>query len=82
VQKYKQTPAANDEDGVDAARASFLLIAQGGGSHANDASKYLTEINSTVMVPPVRKSPPVVKQDLASPKALDDLPCDSNPRCV
>jgi serine/threonine-protein kinase len=73
VEKYKRALGANDKDGVDAARASFLLIAQGGGSHANDASKYLTEIKSVVIVPPVTQPPPpAVKQDSRLAKALDE----------
>lgn len=57
VQKYKQALAANDKNGVEAARASFLSIAQGGGTHANDASAYLSEIRSRLTVPPERASP-------------------------
>jgi eukaryotic-like serine/threonine-protein kinase len=73
LQKYKQALAANDKNGVDAARASFLLIAQGGGSHANDASKYLSEINSRATAPPVAPPPPpVAKQDLRSAKPQDE----------
>jgi hypothetical protein len=70
VQKYKQAVAANDKNGVDVARASFLLIAQGSGSHANDASKYLSEINSRIAAPPV--APPAVKQDLPSTRVQDE----------
>jgi hypothetical protein len=57
VQKYKQALAADDKNGVEAARASFLSIAQGGGSHANDASTYLSEIKSRVTPPPSAKAP-------------------------
>lgn len=57
VQKYKQALAADDKNGVEAARASFLSIAQGGGSHANDASIYLSEIKSRVTPPPSAKAP-------------------------
>jgi len=57
VQKYKQALAADDKNGVEAARASFLSIAQGGGSHANDASAYLSEIKSRVTPPPSAKAP-------------------------
>jgi hypothetical protein len=56
VQKYKQALAANDKNGVEAARASFLSIAQGGGSHANDANTYLSEIKSRLSAPPFAKA--------------------------
>jgi len=65
VQKYKQALAADDKNGVEAARASFLSIAQGGGSHANDASTYLSEIKSRVTVPPGRAFS-------SNPKAQDE----------
>jgi hypothetical protein len=73
VQRYKQALAANDKNGVEAARASFLVIAQGGGSHANDASKYLSEINSRVTAPPAAQIPPqVARQDIPSAKPQDE----------
>jgi serine/threonine protein kinase len=56
VQKYNQALAANDKSGLEAARASFLSIAQGGGSHANDASTYLSEIKSRLTPPPSSKA--------------------------
>jgi hypothetical protein len=65
VQKYKQALAANDKNGIEAARASFLLIAQGGGSHANDASTYLSDIKSRLTAPPDRAS-------TSNPKAQDE----------
>jgi hypothetical protein len=63
VQKYNQALAANDKSGLEAARASFLSIAQGGGSHANDASTYLSEIKS-------RLTPPLSSK--AADKAADE----------
>jgi len=56
VQKYKQALAADDKNGVEVARASFLLIAQGGGSHVNDANTYLSEIKSRLTPPPSAKA--------------------------
>jgi hypothetical protein len=67
VQKYNQALAANDKSGLEAARASFLLIAQGGGSHANDASTYLSEIKSKLTPPPSGKA-----ADKAVDKAADE----------
>ncbi len=74
VQKYNQALAANDKNGIEAARASFLLIAQGGGSHANDARKYISEINERVTTAPVAAPPPppVAKQEIPSTKAVDE----------
>ena len=56
VQKYKQALAASDKNGVEAARASFQAIAQGGGSHANEANTYLGEIKSKLSAPPFSKA--------------------------
>ena len=65
VQKYKQALVADDKNGVEAARASFLLIAQGGGSHANDASTYLNEIKSRLAPPPSSKAADKVADEAA-----------------
>jgi serine/threonine protein kinase len=56
VQKYKQALAASDKNGVEAARTSFQAIAQGGGSHANDANTYLSDIKSKLSAPPFSKA--------------------------
>jgi hypothetical protein len=72
VQKYKAL-AANDKNGMEAAHDSFLSIAQGGGSHANDARTYLSEINDRLTTPVAAPSPPpVARQDLPSAKAVDE----------
>jgi ketosteroid isomerase-like protein len=73
VQNYNQALAANDKNGLEAARASFLGIVQSGGSHKDDARKYLSEINDRVSTSPVAPPPPppVAKQEIHSTKALD-----------
>jgi len=48
VQRYQQAASAADKNGLAAARTSFQSIVQGGGPHANDAQKYLTELDSKV----------------------------------
>jgi hypothetical protein len=43
VQKYQ---AASDKNSLEAARNSFQSVAQAGGSHAADARRYVSEINT------------------------------------
>jgi eukaryotic-like serine/threonine-protein kinase len=64
VQSYKQALAANDKSGIDAARDAFMWIAQGGGPHASDARKYVSEINEKNTTAQLAPPPaPVVKQE-------------------
>ena len=73
VQKYKQASAANDKSGIDAARDSFLLIAQGGGLRAADARKYVSEINEKNTTAQLAAAPPpVAKPETPSLKSLDE----------
>jgi ketosteroid isomerase-like protein len=73
VQKYKQAQAANDKSGIDAARDNFIWIAKGAGPHADEARKYVSEINEKYTTSqPAPPPPPVTKQELPSTKALDE----------
>ena len=55
MQRYQ---AANDKNGLEAARNSFQSVAQAGGAHAADARRYLGEINSKLTA---------LKQEIAPP---------------
>jgi hypothetical protein len=72
LQKYQQAASASDKAGLEAARSSLQPIAQGGGSRAADARRYLGELNSKLaaltqeVAPPKTTSriePPVQKID-------------------
>jgi serine/threonine protein kinase/uncharacterized protein YbaR (Trm112 family) len=74
VQRYQQAASANDKDGLAAARTDFQSIVQGSGPHADDAQKYLADVNTrltalnqasiSVAKPPVKsETPPVATVD-------------------
>ncbi|MGH9543630.1 MAG: hypothetical protein ACRD23_00275, partial [Terriglobales bacterium] len=71
VQKYKQAFAANDKSGIDGARDSFLLIAQGGGLRAADARKYISEINEKNTTAQLAAAPPA-KPGLPATRVADE----------
>jgi eukaryotic-like serine/threonine-protein kinase len=72
VQKYKQALAANDKNGMSAARDSFLSIVQGNGARANDARTYVSEINDKITASAVANAtPPVARQGIPSGNAPD-----------
>ena len=71
VEKYQRV-APNDKSGLESARNGFQSIAQGVGSHASDARKYVEEINARLAAlntPP----PPPLKAEPTSRKATDEL---------
>ena len=73
VQKYKQAQATNDKSGIDAARDSFMWIAQNGGPHATEARKYVSEINERNTTSQLAPPPsPVANQKAPSTEALDE----------
>jgi eukaryotic-like serine/threonine-protein kinase len=78
VQRYQ---AANDKNGLEAARNSFQSVVQGGGSHAGDARRYLGEINSKLaaMKPEATPLPqqPATKVEVPAAK-VDERPAISN----
>jgi hypothetical protein len=74
VQRYQQAVNANDKNGLTAARNDFQSVIQSGGPHADEAQKYLADVDSKLAVlnqppvlpmkPPVKpEPPPVVKVD-------------------
>jgi hypothetical protein len=78
VQRYQ---AASDKNALEAARSSFQSVAQGGGSHAGDARRYLTEINSKLAAMKQQETPPVQqpapKVETPAPK-IDERPAISS----
>ena len=68
LQEYQQ---ASDKKSLEETRNSFQPIAQGDGSHAVDARRYLNDINAKIaaLSQPVV---PVVKQEIPSTRASDE----------
>lgn len=65
VQKYRQAAAANDKNGLSAARSDFQSIAQNGGAHASSAQQYIGEINrklDALNAPPPPPTPVAPKE--------------------
>jgi hypothetical protein len=78
VQRYQ---SASDKNGLEAARNSFQSVAQGSGSHAADARRYIGEINSKLaaMKPDVPPPPPQAAAKVDVPPAkIDERPAISN----
>jgi hypothetical protein len=78
VQRYQ---AASDKNTLEAARNSFQSVAQGGGSHAGDARRYLGEINARLAAmkqevpPPAQQPTPKVEVPAAK---VDERPAINN----
>jgi len=76
VQRYQRLANSNDLKGLVAAKADFQTLVQGGGSHAEEAQKYLNELNNKIALlnqppvapptSPVRKSTTFVTADNAA----------------
>jgi hypothetical protein len=71
LQEYHQS---NDKKGLEAARSSFQPIAQGDGSHAAEARRYLNDINARIadLSQPVTPSPPAVTRREIPPGRAND----------
>ncbi|MGA9797672.1 MAG: protein kinase [Terriglobales bacterium] len=74
VQRYQ---SANDRNALESARNSFQSVAQGGGSHAGDARRYVGEINAKLAAIRQETTPPppqpAAKVDIA-PAKIDERP--------
>jgi hypothetical protein len=70
VQKAQQALNGGDKATLEASRSALQNIAQGGGSHAGDAQKYVDQINAklTAMQPP----PPPAKPETPSGPSDND----------
>jgi eukaryotic-like serine/threonine-protein kinase len=66
VQRYQQAINANDKSGLAAARSEFQSISKGGRPHADEAQRYLSDIDARLAVlnapPPL--PPPVSKPEV------------------
>ncbi|MGB9472022.1 MAG: hypothetical protein WBQ59_21950, partial [Candidatus Acidiferrum sp.] len=82
VQKYQQATAANDKNGLTAARGDFQSVIQNGGPHAGEAQRYRTEIDNKLAAlnqPAVSPPQPPAKIENPPPVKVDD---DGNVRAV
>jgi eukaryotic-like serine/threonine-protein kinase len=69
VQRYQLAAGANDKNGLTAARNDFESVIQSAGSHAEEAQKYLLEVNNKLAAlnqvavpepkPPIKPESPV-----------------------
>ncbi len=74
VQRYQQALNSEDKNGIEAARNDFRMIALGGGLHAGEAQKYLSEISTrlaAVNQPPPAPVTPSVKPAAPSGNAAE-----------
>ena len=72
VQRYQQVANANDKNGLAAARSDFQTIASGGRTHADEAQKYLADIDAKLAAlntPPPTPAPVVAKPEISAPPA-------------
>ena len=70
VQRYQLAASTNDKNALASARSDFQSVIQGGGPHASDAQKYVTELNdrlATLNQPPPVVAKPPVKAEPAPP---------------
>ncbi len=73
VQRYQLASSANDKNGLAAARTDFQSVIQSGGPHAEEAQKYLSDVNSklavlnqSVVVPEPKPTPKPEKPTVAT----------------
>jgi hypothetical protein len=65
VQRYQLASSANDKNGLAAARTEFQSVIQSGGSHTEEAQKYLSDVNSKLAA---LNQPVVVPEPKPTPK--------------
>jgi len=66
VQKYQQAASANDRNGLAAARTDLQSIIQGGGPHADEAQRFLADVNDKLAAlnqPPISPAKPAVRPE-------------------
>jgi ketosteroid isomerase-like protein len=66
VQKYQQAASASDKNGLAAARTDFQSIIQGGGPHADEAQRFLADVNDKLAAlsqPPISPAKPPVRPE-------------------
>jgi hypothetical protein len=75
VQKYQQAANSNDKNGLAAARSDFQSVIQSGGPHADEAQRYLTDINSKLTAlnqPPAPPAIPAIKPETPAPVTVNN----------
>jgi hypothetical protein len=75
VQRYQQAASANDKNGLVTARTDFQSVIQSGGPHADEAKKYLSDVNSKLALlnqPAVAPIAPPVKPETPAPVTVDN----------
>ena len=75
VQRYQQAASANDKNGLAAARTDFESVIQSGGPHAEEAQKYLLDINNKLAAlnqPVVSEPKPAVKPEIPAVVTVDN----------
>ena len=73
MQRYQQAASSNDKNGLASARNEFQSVIQSGGSHADEAQKYRTDIDNKIaelsqpaMPPAAPATPPSSKNGIPS----------------
>jgi len=67
VQRYQQAASASDRNGLAVARTDFQSIIQGGGPHADEAQKFLADVNNKLAAlnqPPISPAKPSVRPEI------------------
>jgi hypothetical protein len=75
VQRYQQAASTNDKNGLASARSEFQSVIQSGGSHADEAHKYRTEIDDKVAAlseSAMHAAAPSLKNDVPNPVAANN----------
>jgi hypothetical protein len=70
VQRYQLAASSNDKDGLTLARTDFESVIQSGGPHAEEAQKYLADVNDKLTAlnkPPTSPAKPPIKAEIPPP---------------
>jgi hypothetical protein len=72
LQRYQKAANANDKNALSAARSEFQSISRGGRAHADEAQKYVAEIDSKLAV--LNAPPPVPPPAVSKPEVPATTP--------
>ncbi len=72
LQRYQQAANSNDKNALSAARSEFQSISRGGRAHADEAQKYVGEIDSKLAV--LNAPPPAPPPAVSKPEAPATTP--------
>jgi len=79
VQRYQSAATSNDRDGLTAARGDFQSVVQNAGVHADEARKFISDINARLFAlnrPPVTAPQPSVSPEPPPPVATNPNAAD------